>query len=92
VLPTKLESTQEGRYDSKGTERTTLQIQGGKRAGHVPLRRPSAGDGSNQRLAEIERDAAVLRAIRDDSEIRAKSDRLAKAIIAAIEHKPEKVD
>jgi hypothetical protein len=47
---------------------------------------------SNQRLAEIERDAAVLRAIRDDSEIRAKSERLAKAIIAAIEHKPEKVD
>jgi hypothetical protein len=46
-------------------------------------------EASTQRLAEIERDAAVLRAIRDDSEIRAKSERLAKAIIAAIERKPE---
>jgi hypothetical protein len=49
-------------------------------------------EASNRRLAEIERDAAALRAIRDDREIRAKSERLALAIIAGIERKPEKVE
>ena len=44
---------------------------------------------SNRRLAAIERDAAELRAIRDDSEIRVKSERLARAIIAGIERKPK---
>jgi hypothetical protein len=44
---------------------------------------------NNRRLAAIERDAAELRAIRDDSEIRVKSERLARAIIAGIERKPK---
>jgi hypothetical protein len=43
----------------------------------------------NRRLAAIERDATELRAIRDDSEILAKSERLAQASIAAIERKAE---
>jgi hypothetical protein len=47
-------------------------------------------EASNRRLAAIERDAAELRAIRDDSGVQATSARLAKAVIAGIErNKPE---
>jgi hypothetical protein len=44
-------------------------------------------DASNRRLAAVEKDAAVLRAIRDESGVRATSERLAKAVIAGIERK-----
>jgi hypothetical protein len=42
-------------------------------------------DRIDARVALIAKDAAEVRAMRDDSEIRAKSERLAKAIISGIE-------
>jgi len=66
----------------------------GQERAAVALMRERFSDqaGMDRRLAAIEQDAARVRAIRDDSEIQAKSQTLAKAIIAGIERRAETME